>query len=106
MKLDAIIQIISAYMAVIFVAIFVALVMMLDPKRQMCEEGKPCLGRKIRHVIHSLGLSIFICYVSYEIFVYFGFYKNLAVALSGAVSYFGTDKINQIIDKLIDKHLK
>lgn len=88
-----------AYMPIIIIGFIVAFLIFFDPKNQDLENKS--LKKKIRIFIHSFILSTFISFIAFEIFIYLLFPLSLSVALSGGVAYFGTDKINSIIEKVL-----
>ena len=66
--------------------------------------------KKAKYKILSLLLSslssMFLCWISYEIFFYFLNTFKVSLALSGFVSWRGTEWINSIIDRAINQKLE
>lgn len=60
----------------------------------------------IRYVIHGILISMFITWVGFEIFHYFGLPYKLCVALGGACAYLGTDYFTTLLEKVIQNKLK
>lgn len=61
---------------------------------------------KILSFFFSSLSSMFLCWISYEIFFYFLNTFKVSLALSGFVTWRGTEWINSVIDRAINKKLE
>lgn len=98
------------YFFVFIVGFCVALISLLNPNTYTMKEQEDAkkIKRarwKVAYIFHGCLLSMFVCYVSFEIMIHFEFSYRLSVALSGAIAYFGADRVNNIIERLINKKL-
>lgn len=59
----------------------------------------------IRYVVNGVLGSMFITWLGFEIFMYFGLPNKLSVALGGLLAYLGTDKIALYFEALLQKKL-
>ena len=88
------------YLIVVFIIGFIASILNLDHI-----DFKRAKYKILSFLLSSLS-SMFLCWMSYEIFFYFLNTFRVSVAISGFVTWRGTDWINSIIDRAINKKLE
>lgn len=59
----------------------------------------------IRYVVGGMIGSMFITWLGFELFLYFGLPDKLSVALGGLLAYLGTDKIALYFEAFLQKKL-
>ena len=88
------------YLIVILIIGFIASILNLDHI-----DYKRTKYKIFSFLLSSLS-SMFLCWISYEIFFYLLNTFKVSLALSGFVSWRGTEWINSIIDRAINKKLE
>lgn len=88
------------YLIVVFIIGFIASILNLDHI-----DFKKAKYKILSFLLSSLS-SMFLCWISYEIFFYFLNTFKVSLALSGFISWRGTEWINSIIDRAINKKLE
>ena len=100
--MNYILGVIKEYLAVIIFGALIAFAIAL--KRYDEAEGKT-IHQKIRHVVHSFAISMFLTWLGYEVFLYAHLPQGLSVALGGGFAFVGAERLVVMLDKFIDKKL-
>ena len=90
----------DGYLIVVFIIGFIASILNFDHV-----DYKRVKYKILSFLLSSLS-SMFLCWMSYEIFFYFLNTFRVSVALAGFVTWRGTDWINSIINRAINKKLE